>query len=211
MSFISEIPAGYTAESARERKRVREIAAGAKACLDSGPFSSTAINRRALADAQRAAQIAARDLERKEASEARMASQAAVAARVLYERKIRTARRATPAPYSTMGQIKEILCQEFSVPLVNFGSPRRSIALVRQIGYWLAHTLTQASDTEIGRSFGGYERTTVRFGRVKIGAMREADAALMARLDVLADAVRAACCTGRSFVAHPATYQATER
>lgn len=64
----------------------------------------------------------------------------------------------------TLRAIKEAVCKEFGLELVDMSSPRRQnhIAVPRQIAMWLAYELSPLrSLPAIGRQFGGRDHSTV--------------------------------------------------
>lgn len=73
--------------------------------------------------------------------------------------------------------ILRIIGKHFNVPKADLLSPRRARSIVRprQIGMYLAKTLTTRSLPEIGRRFGGRDHSTVLHAVRKIETMMQAD------------------------------------
>jgi hypothetical protein len=74
-----------------------------------------------------------------------------------------------------VSEIQEVVCATFGVQLVDLTSARRTANLVkpRQVGMYLAKTMTGKSLPEIGRRFGGRDHTTVLHAVRKIAAKVE--------------------------------------
>ncbi len=83
--------------------------------------------------------------------------------------------------------ILKIIGQHFNVPKADLLSPRRARSIVRprQIGMYLAKTLTTRSLPEIGRRFGGRDHSTVLHAVRKIEELMQADEKLSNEVVVL--------------------------
>ncbi len=83
------------------------------------------------------------------------------------------ARRRPPA----VGEIRKVIVGLFPVTETELTgkSRRRSVNRARQIGMYLAHELTGASLSEIGRSFGGRTHSTVKHAIDRVHGQLEAD------------------------------------
>jgi chromosomal replication initiator protein len=83
--------------------------------------------------------------------------------------------------------IQRMICKHFGVSRSDILSPRRhrSIVWPRQIGMYLAKTMTQRSLPEIGRRFGNRDHTTVLHAIRKIEGELEGNARLRAELEDL--------------------------
>ncbi len=84
--------------------------------------------------------------------------------------------------------ILRIVAKHYGVQRGDLLSSRRNQSIVRprQIGMYLAKTLTSRSLPEIGRRFGGRDHTTVLHAIRKIEALKQNDGALKEELDALA-------------------------
>ncbi|MFO1172366.1 MAG: chromosomal replication initiator protein DnaA [Hyphomicrobiaceae bacterium] len=83
--------------------------------------------------------------------------------------------------------IQRMVCKHFGVSRTDILSPRRhrSIVWPRQVGMYLAKTMTQRSLPEIGRRFGNRDHTTVLHAIRKIEGELEGNARLRAELEDL--------------------------
>jgi chromosomal replication initiator protein len=83
--------------------------------------------------------------------------------------------------------IQRMICKHFGVSRTDILSPRRhrSIVWPRQVGMYLAKTMTQRSLPEIGRRFGNRDHTTVLHAIRKIEGELEGNARLRAELEDL--------------------------
>lgn len=83
--------------------------------------------------------------------------------------------------------IQRTICKHYGVTRSDILSPRRhrSIVWPRQVGMYLAKTLTQRSLPEIGRRFGNRDHTTVLHAIRKIEGELEGNARLRAELEDL--------------------------
>ncbi|HMY47938.1 MAG TPA: helix-turn-helix domain-containing protein [Leptospiraceae bacterium] len=77
---------------------------------------------------------------------------------------------AEPPVQPKIGDIKRSVCKHFKMNPIDLDSARRlkKITYPRQIGFYLARTLTTRSYPEIGRHFGGKDHTTIIYGVRKI-------------------------------------------
>lgn len=84
--------------------------------------------------------------------------------------------------------ILRIIGKHFNVPKADLLSPRRARSIVRprQIGMYLAKTLTTRSLPEIGRRFGGRDHSTVLHAVRKIETMMQQDDKLAREIALLA-------------------------
>jgi chromosomal replication initiator protein len=84
--------------------------------------------------------------------------------------------------------ILRIVAKHYGVQRGDLLSSRRNQSIVRprQIGMYLAKTMTSRSLPEIGRRFGGRDHTTVLHAIRKIEQLKQQDGALKEELDVLA-------------------------
>jgi chromosomal replication initiator protein len=83
--------------------------------------------------------------------------------------------------------IQRLVCKHYGVSRTDILSPRRhrSIVWPRQVGMYLAKTMTQRSLPEIGRRFGNRDHTTVLHAIRKIEGELEGNARLRAELEDL--------------------------
>lgn len=74
-----------------------------------------------------------------------------------------------------VSEIQEVVCEAFGIDRVQLCAARRTAPLVRarQVGMYLAKTMTGRSLPEIGRRFGGRDHTTVLHAVRKIEAKVE--------------------------------------
>ena len=74
-----------------------------------------------------------------------------------------------------VSEIQEVVCEAFGIDRVQLCAARRTAPLVRarQVGMYLAKTMTGRSLPEIGRRFGGRDHTTVLHAVRKIEAKLE--------------------------------------
>ncbi len=84
--------------------------------------------------------------------------------------------------------ILRIVAKHYGVQRGDLLSSRRNQSIVRprQIGMYLAKTLTARSLPEIGRRFGGRDHTTVLHAIRKIETLKQQDGTLKEELDSLA-------------------------
>jgi hypothetical protein len=89
------------------------------------------------------------------------------------------------APLLNVRTIQHAVCQHYGVTLVDLLSSRRTRALVlaRQVAVWLCRRLTTHSLPAIGHHFGHRDHTTMLHAARRIEELRQADAAMQARLD----------------------------
>jgi len=94
----------------------------------------------------------------------------------------------------TMDHIGRVVCQEYSLTLVQLKSRNNSpaIARPRQVAMYLAKRLTTASLPQIGREFGGKHHTTVLHSIRKIERERESNRDLDKAINRLTDGLRSA-------------------
>lgn len=87
-------------------------------------------------------------------------------------------------PQVTVQAVIELVSNEFGVLPKELQSKRRikSVVLPRQVGIYLARTLTRMSLEEIGGFFGGRDHSTVLHSIRKIDRLRGEDEALSARI-----------------------------
>jgi len=95
-----------------------------------------------------------------------------------------------PTPLTPIVNIQAIIstvARQFEVKQTDLFSKRRqkSIALPRQVAMYLARCHTSHSLQEIGGFFGGRDHTTVMHAVAKIGKLREGDAGMDRRLDMI--------------------------
>lgn len=83
--------------------------------------------------------------------------------------------------------ILRIVAKHYGVQRGDLLSSRRNQSIVRprQVGMYLAKTLTSRSLPEIGRRFGGRDHTTVLHAIRKIDQLKQQDGALKEELDIL--------------------------
>jgi chromosomal replication initiator protein len=92
----------------------------------------------------------------------------------------------------TMEGIQEVVAKHFNLDTRDMRSKRRTdaIAFPRQIAMYLARTLTEASTTEIGDSFGGKDHTTVMHACNKIKAKMASDPYFVALINKITQQIR---------------------
>ncbi len=83
--------------------------------------------------------------------------------------------------------ILKVVGRHYNVPKADLLSPRRARSIVRprQIGMYLAKTLTTRSLPEIGRRFGGRDHSTVLHAVRKIEELMQADEKLSREVTML--------------------------
>ncbi len=88
--------------------------------------------------------------------------------------------------------ILRVVAKHYGVQRGDLLSSRRNQSIVRprQIGMYLAKSLTSRSLPEIGRRFGGRDHTTVLHAIRKIDSLKQQDAALREEIDVLARSLK---------------------
>jgi hypothetical protein len=86
-------------------------------------------------------------------------------------------------------KIKAAVCKEWGISAVDLVSQRRApkYVLPRQVGIFLCRKITTRSLPEIARRFGGRDHSTAIHAVRKIEQRIETDAALRARIAMLAD------------------------
>jgi len=86
-------------------------------------------------------------------------------------------------------KIKAAVCREFGISAVDLVSQRRlkKNVVPRQVGIFLCRKITTRSLPEIGRRFGGRDHSTCLHSVRKIEQRLETDAALRARVAMLAE------------------------
>lgn len=86
-------------------------------------------------------------------------------------------------------RIKSAVCKEFNISAVDLVSQRRApkFVLPRQVGIFLCRKITTRSLPEIARRFGGRDHSTALHAVRKIEQRIETDAALLARVTMLAE------------------------
>jgi chromosomal replication initiator protein len=95
------------------------------------------------------------------------------------------------APIS-VEKIQEVVAAHYHVQIEDMRSKRRTdaIAFPRQIGMYLARTLTDMSTTQIGEVFGGKDHTTVMHATNKVKARLESDPFFTALINKLIQQIR---------------------
>jgi len=88
--------------------------------------------------------------------------------------------------------IQKLVAEKYSVDVKDMKSrSRRSeIAFPRQLAMYLSCVLTESSTTEIGRTFGGRDHTTVLHARKKIKKMMDTDPFFLENTNKLIDRIR---------------------
>lgn len=88
--------------------------------------------------------------------------------------------------------ILRVVAKHYGVQRGDLLSSRRNQSIVRprQIGMYLAKSLTSRSLPEIGRRFGGRDHTTVLHAIRKIDSLKQQDAVLREEIDVLARSLK---------------------
>lgn len=86
-----------------------------------------------------------------------------------------------------ISDIIDAISKHYAISKLDILSARRTAKIVRprQIGYYLAKTLTNKSLPEIGRRFGGRDHTSALSGIRKIEFLRRSDAALDAEIRLI--------------------------
>ncbi|KKL83189.1 hypothetical protein LCGC14_1977240, partial [marine sediment metagenome] len=99
------------------------------------------------------------------------------------------------SPEVTIEQIIDAVTKHFSVRLADLQSRKRtkSISLPRQVGMYLARSLTRHSLAEIGGYFGGRDHTTVLHANRTIQNLCKSDATVQAAVERLTYRIRSAC------------------
>jgi len=94
----------------------------------------------------------------------------------------------------TLEYIQRMVCQEYSLTVVQLKSKNNSpaIARPRQVAMYLAKQLTTASLPQIGREFGGKHHTTVLHSIRKIEREREMNRDLDKAINRLTDGLKSA-------------------
>ncbi len=94
----------------------------------------------------------------------------------------------------TMEHIQRVVCQEYSLTMVQLKSRNNSPAISgpRQVAMYLAKQLTTASLPQIGREFGGKHHTTVLHSIRKIERERELNRDLDKAINRLTDGLKSA-------------------
>ena len=89
--------------------------------------------------------------------------------------------------------VVSLVCELYGVTVSDLQGPKRHAAISkpRQIAMYLTRQVTQRSYEEIGHFFGGRDHSTVLYAAKRVGAKREADSSLDARLDRLVDRLEA--------------------
>jgi chromosomal replication initiator protein len=87
----------------------------------------------------------------------------------------------------TIDQIQRKVCDLFGIKLSDLKAKNRTkaVAFPRQIAMYLSRQLTHASLSEVGRSFGGKDHTTVLHAVDKIQALLQEDPKLRKQVDGL--------------------------
>jgi chromosomal replication initiator protein len=99
---------------------------------------------------------------------------------------------ATSAFPITIPQIQEVISKFFNVKISDLQSKKRvkSISVPRQIGIYLARSLTSLSLEEIGAAFGGKDHSTVMYAVEKIKQRAHKDRQFTATLNQLTKSVK---------------------
>jgi len=87
----------------------------------------------------------------------------------------------------TMEHIQRKVCESFGIKVSDLKAKNRTkaIAFPRQIAMYLARQLTHASLSEVGRSFGGKDHTTVLHAVDKIQTLMQEDPKLRKQIEAL--------------------------
>lgn len=95
----------------------------------------------------------------------------------------------------TLKQIQSFLCDNFRLSKDDLFSKSRarSISFPRQIGMYLAYSMTSSSLEEIGHYFGGRDHSTVKHGCEKVKRLSESDPAVRKIVDQFKKFVAESC------------------
>jgi chromosomal replication initiator protein len=94
---------------------------------------------------------------------------------------------------ANIDDVVALVCELYGVTVSDLQGPKRHAAISkpRQIAMYLTREVTQRSYEEIGNFFGGRDHSTVLYAAKRVATQRNADSALSARLDRLADRLEA--------------------
>ncbi|MCE9581626.1 MAG: chromosomal replication initiator protein DnaA [Planctomycetes bacterium] len=104
---------------------------------------------------------------------------------------LRDALEVASAPVS-IADVQAVVCRKLSVKTAELQSKSRtkSISKARQIGIYLARTMTNASQTDIGNAFGGRDHSTVSYAIDTVKDLLHSDSAFRVFVEQLADEIR---------------------
>ena len=105
--------------------------------------------------------------------------------------RIGVARCVRMAPVS-ISEIQGVVCRKLAVKTADLQSKGRtkSLSKARQIGIYLARTMTNASQTDIGNAFGGRDHSTVSYAIDTMKDLLESDPSFRTFMEQLADEIR---------------------
>ncbi len=104
---------------------------------------------------------------------------------------LRDALEVASAPVSIV-EIQAIVCRKLGVKTADLQSKSRtkSLSRARQVGIYLARTMTTASQTDIGNAFGGRDHSTVSYAFDTMKELLENDPTFRNFMEQLADEIR---------------------
>ncbi len=104
---------------------------------------------------------------------------------------LRDALEVASAPVS-IAEIQGVVCRKLGVKTADLQSKGRtkSLSKARQIGIYLARTMTNASQTDIGNAFGGRDHSTVSYAIDTMKDLLESDPSFRTFMEQLADEIR---------------------
>jgi chromosomal replication initiator protein len=104
---------------------------------------------------------------------------------------LRDALEVASAPIS-IADVQAVVCRKLGVKTAELQSKSRTktISRARQIGIYLARTMTSASQTDIGNAFGGRDHSTVSYAIDTVKDQLEHDPPFRSMLEALADEIR---------------------
>jgi chromosomal replication initiator protein len=92
----------------------------------------------------------------------------------------------------TIRQIQDAVAHMFGLAVDELSkeSGPQVVAMPRHIAMYLSKQLTDASESEIGRQFGGRQRTSVRYSIARVQELRATDAGLNRTIEALLGRLR---------------------